>query len=486
MKHDGAFRMRIHPLPGVLLAVLTTSCGSPSVPFRPPVPVSPDIAIVGANLWDGTGRAPVANAVTLVRGDRIVCAGSAGECLVPKGARVVDAQGQYLIPGLIDSHVHLLFIVNGSASEQLPLDLRDLLAQGVTTVRDMGTNPGALLARVQAMPAAPRVYAMQLVAGQRFFFNGANGYRATLTSRGVVYHQPPAMTMQWMGWTPIMFTKDVDPDSIVRAAQAVGAMGLKLYAQLDSVSVRRLVSAAHRAGMPVWGHAWVQPASVREQATAGQDGVVHAAGLAGELYSAEDRDTLVDDGDLQAATALVASPEAAHDPRILAALDTMARLGTMFEPTLDATRHSVAGYDAKNPHVPGLQEQYVRAAAAFGMEVTREAIKRGVRISAGSDHVAYGPPTERATLFGELGIYVDSLALPPSVALLAATRDAAQAIGGDAPRLLGTIEPGHYADLVLLSKNPLQDIRNLEYVEWVMRGGTIWRPGQLRSGIAMR
>ena len=43
-------------------------------------------------------------------------------------------------------------------------------------------------------------------------------------------------------------------------------MGLKLYAQLDSVSVRLLTEAAHRAGMPVWGHAWVQPASVLEQA----------------------------------------------------------------------------------------------------------------------------------------------------------------------------------------------------------------------------
>jgi imidazolonepropionase-like amidohydrolase len=474
------------PVGTSLLFLAAAACGAPKAPIRPPVPVSPDIAIVGATLWDGTGRAPVANAVTLVRGEKIVCAGVAGECAVPRGARIIDAQGQYLIPGLIDSHVHLLFLVAGSASEQMGLDLRDYLAQGVTTVRDMGTNPAALTARVAALSASPRVYAMQLVAGRRFFYNGANGYRATRTSRGVVYHQPPAMTMQWMGWTPIMFTNDVDPDSVVRAARDAGAMGLKLYAQLDSVQVRRLVTAAHKAGMPVWGHAWVQPASVREQSTAGQDGVVHAAGLAGELFGPEDRDTLVDDGDLQAATALAASREAAHDPRILAALDTMARRGTMFEPTLDATRHSVAGFEMRRRHVPSLQEEYVRAAAGFGMEVTREAIKRGVRISAGSDHVAAGPAAERATLFGELQLYVDSIGMTPTAALLAATRDAARAIGGEAPDLIGTIAPGHYADLVLVSKNPLADIGNLENVEWVMRGGVIWRPGQLRSGIAMR
>jgi imidazolonepropionase-like amidohydrolase len=487
MSYDGAFRMRrAAPFGTAVLLLAAAACGAPKQPIRPPVPVSPDIAIVGATLWDGTGRAPVPNAVTLVRGERIVCAGAVGECAVPKNARVIDAQGQYLIPGLIDSHVHLLFLVAGSASEQMALDLRDYLAQGVTTVRDMGTNPAALLARVNALSATPRVYAMQLVAGRRFFYNGGSGFRAVQTSRGVEYHQPPAMTMQWMGWTPIMYTKDVDPDSVVRVAQSVGAIGLKLYAQLDSMQVRQLTAAAHKVGMPVWGHAWVQPASVREQSTAGMDGVVHAAGLAGELFAAEDRDTLVEDGDLQMATAKFANPRSAQDPRILATLDTMAKRGVMFEPTLDATRHSIAGFEMKRRHVPSLQEEYVRAAAGFGIEVTREAIKRGVRISAGSDHVAAASPSERATVFGELQLYVDSIGLTPTAALLAATRDAARAIGGEIGSQIGTIVQGHYADLVLVSKNPLQDINNLEYVEWVMKGGVLWRPGQLRSGIAMR
>lgn len=464
-------------------ATLLTACGNSALrlPERPPV--SPATAIVGASLWDGTGRALVANAVTLVRGDRILCAGAAGECPVPEGARVIDAQGQYLIPGLIDSHVHLLFLVDGSAGEALSLDLRDLLAQGVTTVRDMGSDPEALLGRVRTLPSAPRVYTMQLVAGRRFFFNGL---RAVETARGTVYRQPPALTMQRLGWRPVQFNSGDDPEQIVADAQAVGAVGLKLYAQLDSMSVRRLTEAAHRAGMSVWGHAWVQPTSVLEQSRAGQNGVVHAAGLAGELYSVEERDRLVNDGDLQTATAGVASVGAAHDPRVIAALDYMAKRGTFFEPTLDAVRHSVAYYDAKMRHVPSIQEDYARAASQFGIEVTREAVRRGVRISAGSDHVAYGPGRDRSSLFGELQLLVDSIQLTPTAALLAATRDAALAIGGEAARQVGTIQVGRYADLVLLSKNPLEKIENLESVEWVMRGGRLWRPGQLRSGIAMR
>jgi imidazolonepropionase-like amidohydrolase len=145
----------------------------------------------------------------------------------------------------------------------------------------------------------------------------------------------------------------------------------------------------------------------------------------------------------------------------------------------------VASYDAKLRHIPSLQEEYVRSASRFGMQVAREAVKRGVRISAGSDHVSYGPVADRATLFGELQLLVDSVGLSPTAALLAATRDAALAIGGDAGRQVGTIQKGRYADLVLLSRNPLENIGNLEQVELVMIGGRLWRPGQLRSGSAM-
>src|SRR5215470_13903517 len=98
----------------VLVAVTAVAASACAAPARRPAlvrphPVEPATAIVDAVLWDGTGRAPVPHAVTLVRGDRILCAGGVGECPVPRDARMIDAHGAWLVPGLIDTHVHLLF-----------------------------------------------------------------------------------------------------------------------------------------------------------------------------------------------------------------------------------------------------------------------------------------------------------------------------------------------------------------------------------------
>ena len=435
------------------------------------------VAIEGATLWDGTGNETIPSASVVIDGDRIVCAGTVRLCPVPPAARVIDAVGRWLLPGLIDTHVHLLFRDQRGGGRGMEADLRDLLARGITTVRDMGTNPRTLLDLTRAIPS-PRIYPMQLVAGPRFFY----GREAVHNSDGSVsaYRLPPAQVMRLLGWTPILYQRGDRPDSVVAQAKAAGAIGLKLYADLTAAQVRELVQAAHQAGLPVWGHAWVQPASVMEQAQAGQDGVVHVAGLAGELYPASVRDTLRGATALFEATAAAATRESAHDPRVLDALDTLARRGTFLEPTLDATVHRVAHYEATHPRNTSESEAYTKAAAEFGIEVTREAVRRRVRITAGTDHVAYGPSEERASMAGELALLVDSIGLTPAAALRAATADAAAAIGGEAAQTLGIVAAGRRADLVLLRANPLADIRAVKEVEWVMQGGQLLRPDQLR------
>jgi hypothetical protein len=276
-----------------------------------------------------------------------------------------------------------------------------------------------------------------------------------------------------------MLTLQGDAQQVVDQARKAGAIGLKLYQDLDTNQIARLVAAAHAAGMPVWGHAWVQPANVGEQSRAGQDGVVHAAGLVGELLGPQTRDTARGSSSLLEITADSATPEAATRPQVLATLDTLHARGTFLEPTLQAELLGAARARASQRRLT-LSQRYALSGSGFGIAVTREAVKRGVRLTAGTDHVAYGPAEERPQVADELALFVDSLGLTPDKALLAATRDAALALG-TAGAELGTVKAGNHADLVLLAADPLADIRNLTRVEWVMKEGVVYKPEELRA-----
>lgn len=437
-------------------------------------PADETVAIVGATLWDGTGALAVPAAVVIIREGRIVCAGPGTRCQFSAQTRLVNAKGKFLLPGLIDTHVHLLLRQSGITDTSIKADLHDLLARGITTVRDMGNNPPVLLEAVDSAQPAPRVYAMQLVAGVRFFSPESE----LLEDGSFRSHAPASSGMRQLGWWPLLFPPQGNAQEIVAEAQKAGAIGLKLYQDLNPDQIARLVRAAHAVGLPVWGHAWVQPSNVLEQSQAGQDGVVHAAGLVGELFSHERRDSLRSSSTLLHATADSATPESATRPAVLATLDSLVSRGTFLEPTLRAEElGAIRARASRRP--PGISQRYALAASSFGMEVTRQAVKRGVKLTAGTDHVAFGPAAERAQLNDELELFVDSLGLKPWMALLAATRDAAVALGhvGDD---LGTVAPGKKADLVLLSADPLADIGNLEKVEWVMKGGVIYQPEELR------
>jgi hypothetical protein len=108
-----------------------------------------DLAIVGGMLIDGNEGTPIQNSVVLVRGDRIVDVGQVGITPVPDGARVIDANGMTVMPGLIESHAHLMIVGHGEYSEYFPryedrikeimrLAAPQLIYAGVTTARDVG------------------------------------------------------------------------------------------------------------------------------------------------------------------------------------------------------------------------------------------------------------------------------------------------------------------------------------------------------------
>lgn len=127
------------------LAMAATSRPARAAAAEEPAPV---LALVHARLLDGTGAAPLADAVVVIRGERIEAAGPAAAVTVPSGARVVDLEGATLLPGLVNAHVHVAY-----DAEQL----RRFARAGVTTVRDLSArDPVNFRARTDALNADPR------------------------------------------------------------------------------------------------------------------------------------------------------------------------------------------------------------------------------------------------------------------------------------------------------------------------------------------
>src|SRR6266571_9103221 len=115
------------------------------------------LVIRGGLLIDGTGAAPVPNSVIVVSNGKILAAGREGAVTIPANATIIEAAGKTIIPGLVDSHVHLR-----------NYHIQDYLYWGVTTVGDLGNSPGWLVAYRDAVEQGRAAGSYILVGGQRF------------------------------------------------------------------------------------------------------------------------------------------------------------------------------------------------------------------------------------------------------------------------------------------------------------------------------
>src|SRR5690606_7410632 len=182
-------------------------------------------------------------------------------------ARRVDLSGRFVIPGLIDSHVHLATPPNRKRAEAI---LRRQLYGGVTAVRDMADDLRAVgdLARASLVGEipAPDIYYAALMAGPPFFADP----RVLSVSRGFAPGTAP-----WM--------QAVDPDTDLRTAvtpaRGTSATAIKIYAALPAERVAAITAEAHRQKMMVWAHSAVFPARPAEVIAAGADVVSHVCYL---------------------------------------------------------------------------------------------------------------------------------------------------------------------------------------------------------------
>ena len=397
------------------------------------------IALAGVTLFDGTGTPARPNQSIMIEGERIAAIFPTGSRTLPPGTKVYDLRGRYLIPGLIDTHVHVATDPSGEDSRaRTERRLRGALLGGVTAVRDMAGDVRALgsLQRDALLGeiASPDIYYVALFAGPDFFADP----RTHDASRGLTAGQVP-----WMR----AITDTTDIHQAVAEARGSGATAIKLYAALGGALARRITTEAHAQGLLVWAHAALRPALPMEVVEAGVDAVSHASLVA-----------LAMDSTRRAAAlgAPASQPLDLEDPGLDTLFAAMVRRHTIFEPTLLVF--------ADRPPVQ-------RLAGA----VTRAAHGRGVTLIAGTDTLGAADADSLAfpNLHRELELLVSLAGLTPAEALESATRDAATALG--AQQLRGTIEVGKLADLVVLRSDPLRDIRNTRSIQLVMKRGRVVR-----------
>jgi imidazolonepropionase-like amidohydrolase len=446
------------------------------------------LAIVGATLIDGSGGPPLAAATVYVEGERIARVGPTAATPIPPDASVIDARGKFVVPGLVDMHVHVY------TPEKWHSEL--FLAAGVTTVLDLGGQLPDLVAYRAAIASGA-------MAGPRLLFTGP------LLEEGEVFGGFAA------------FSRHVEAARIeaeVDALADAGVSGIKLYITVRPETARRACARAHARGLPVFMH---QHATWGAEASeGGVDSVEHLnvfGGLAAAHLRPADAGTLTpfEYGGLLWRWLTEVDP--VSDP-VRRLYEAMIAAGTALDPTLvlSASRPGALGDDVGDTSMddpertpllpllpPSVREPFVsrwaerRAAAHGASEAARARTRRawdnmlalvggfkraGGTVLAGTDchNVAI---VCGYSLHRELELLVRA-GLSPMEAILAATRRPAQRLGKT--DLFGTIAPGLAADLLLLTADPLADIRNTRRVERVIARGVVYEPERLLASLRAR
>jgi imidazolonepropionase-like amidohydrolase len=399
------------------------------------------LAITHVTVINPADAEPRRDVTVVIRDGRIVEIGNT----TPSDAKVVDGRGKFLIPGLWDMHVHLSY----TTASALPL----LIANGVTTVRDLGSKLPEIddwRARIGAgVLVGPRILRVGPILNGKSF----NQYQ-------MVAGNPD------------------ETRGVARALKEVGVDFLKIHRRLPRDSYFALIDEAKHLGIDVVGHI-PMTVSPEEASDAGQVTIEHTETLFEGTFAAalKDKDKLPDairkfrETDADKLFARFVKNHTVVDP-------TLAAWAPVTDPAAkDDPRLRYVAASAKKiapPPMSAEELQGMRDTVAEFREVVRQMHKDGVTLVTGTDIAATRIPG--FTLHAELANLVEC-GLTPLEALRAATLT--PAIVTHRANDLGTIETGKIADLVLLDANPLDDIRNTEKIRAVIVGGRLFRRADL-------
>jgi imidazolonepropionase-like amidohydrolase len=423
------------------------------------------IALEGATLIDGSGGPPKTDALILIKDGAIRAVASVNEIKIPRGAERISLIGKTVIPGLIDAHTSV---------ERWALPR--YLAWGVTTVRDMN-SPG------DTGYAIKKDLDLGSVAGPRMFTGGPaiDGMAATLPGSSAVAGDEEARQAvdqrAVAGADFVTIYTKITPDLLRPIVDEAATLRLKVVARLGKIDAL----AAARAGvLSLEQLSGVVAAAASDPTPYFRANDIYYAGLTMEeaSWGALDSATVARVARALAAThvaivpTLVAHDTYAHldDP----ALSERAGMADVPADTSNRIRNGAAllqrgGWRAAElaafKRGRARQDQFVREFKAAG----------GVVLTGSDAPNPYLVPG--ASLHEELGLLV-AAGFTPLEAITAATRHAAQVLSADS---IGIVAPGKMADLVVLNRNPAEDITATRDIAWVMVRGRMFKPDSLRT-----
>lgn len=434
-----------------------------------PVIGAQTMVITGATVIDGTGKAPMADAVLVLKDGRIAQLGSAKDVKAPNGATRIDATGKYVIPGLMDANLHLylnadlesLIRYEGRYADIVVEGAQITLKTGQTTVFDTW-GPRAAIVEARERINSGKVPGSRIcLAGNIIgltgplgadFYGAAAAFasKAFVTRTNAVWEQGTGRELLWM-----------PPDTLRAAIEKYIALGTDFlkYAGSGHVEMsflsfserqqKAIVEAGHRAGKVVQAHV-TSPESIDAAIDAGVDILTH--------------------GDI--------SGPAFEIPR-----ETIAKIverGTYIS-SLAITSRSLVALQKSAPN--GVLTPYMKVSSAN----VRNLVKAGAKLLVSTDAGVENPVrlAESPTLASDtvdarvkLGeghfnalVAFEEAGMAPMEILKSATSHVAKAYHVD--KDVGTLEVGKIADVVILDANPLESARNYRRINAVIKDGKV-------------